>query len=50
MKITDILNVIIIECNLRQIEHNGWEREEIRKGACGLPEAGMLAKNSKVDC
>ena len=33
------------EHDLDKIDHNGWVHVETRKGACGLPQAGMLAND-----
>lgn len=43
IKLNDMPEEIINECNLREKESNGWICIEIRKGAYGLPHAGVLA-------
>ena len=43
IKLTDIPQETILERNLQNMEHNGWVCIEIRKGAYGLPQAGVLA-------
>ena len=36
---------IIKEYGLEELQHNGWEHVEIRKGAYGLPQSGILAND-----
>ena len=43
IKLSDIPNEIIEECQLHQHVHQGWTYVEIRRGACGLPQARKLA-------
>ena len=44
-KLDDVPQEIIDECNLQKLAHNGWVCVEIRRGAYGLPQAGVLAYN-----
>ena len=41
---------IIQQCNLRAIVINGCVCVEIRKGMCGLPQAGRIANDALVPC
>ena len=43
IKLVDIPQEFIDEYNLTSITNNGWVYIEIRKGAYGLPQAGVLA-------
>jgi len=43
MKLKDIPQEIIEEYKLQSLNHDGWICVEIRRGAYGLPQAGVLA-------
>ena len=43
MKLKDAPQEIIDECNLHTLSHNDWVCVETRRGAYGLPQAGVLA-------
>ena len=46
MKLDILPEEIIVKYNLCKIVHNGWVYIKIKQGMYGLPEAGILAKNS----
>ena len=41
---------IVQAYKLHQLVHNGWVYIEIRKGMCGLPQAGILASKLLMQC
>ena len=45
MHVKTIPQEIIEEHNLEQLQNNGWVYVETRKGACGLPQSGLLAND-----
>ena len=45
MNMKNIPEKIIKECELEKTTGNGWVYIEIRKVACGLPQAGMLVND-----
>ena len=45
MHMKTIPQEIIKEYDLEKLQHNGWVYIEIRKGAYGLPQAGVLAND-----
>ena len=43
IKLKDMPQEIINECNLHELAHNDWAHAETRRGAYGLPPAGVLS-------
>ena len=45
-QLSNIPQEFITEYNLKSSLHKGWVYFEIRRGCYGLPQSGILAKNS----